>query len=263
MADRVLPGPLDEKACAREAVCIHTKKIFDSCRDKDCIEDLRVFPTLSSQPFLEGAFSIRPRSAEVLYINVHVEEVTFNRGNYAVDATYFYKIRGEACPGGQEVKGLAVFSKRVILFGGEGNARSFSSDGSGSRELTATVEAVHPLALGMKLVDANCFQPCQTDMIPELTPDILESIGEELVLTPGARAWYVTLGQFSITRLERDTQLVIPVYNYCFPEKECEGCGADEDPCTLFGRIRFPLEEFFPSDASCCRCEEYRDLSSS
>ena len=24
----------------REAVCIHTKKITDSCRDKDCIEDL-------------------------------------------------------------------------------------------------------------------------------------------------------------------------------------------------------------------------------
>ena len=27
----------------REAVCIHTGK-FDSCRDKDCIEDLRFYP---------------------------------------------------------------------------------------------------------------------------------------------------------------------------------------------------------------------------
>jgi hypothetical protein len=35
MADRVLPGPVDSAACIREAVCVHTKKIFDSCRDKD------------------------------------------------------------------------------------------------------------------------------------------------------------------------------------------------------------------------------------
>lgn len=35
MADKVLPGPVDEAACIKEAVCIHTRKIFDSCKDKD------------------------------------------------------------------------------------------------------------------------------------------------------------------------------------------------------------------------------------
>ena len=35
MADRVLPGPVDSTACIRETVCVHTKKIYDSCRDKD------------------------------------------------------------------------------------------------------------------------------------------------------------------------------------------------------------------------------------
>ena len=35
MADRVLPGPVDGTACIREAVCVHTKKIYDSCREKD------------------------------------------------------------------------------------------------------------------------------------------------------------------------------------------------------------------------------------
>jgi len=33
MADRVMPGPVDDAACIREAVCIHTRKIFDSCRE--------------------------------------------------------------------------------------------------------------------------------------------------------------------------------------------------------------------------------------
>ena len=49
MADRVVPGPVEDQACIREAVCINTRKIFDSCRDKDCVDDLRVYPTLSSQ----------------------------------------------------------------------------------------------------------------------------------------------------------------------------------------------------------------------
>ena len=44
MADRVTPGPLDGSESVREAVCVHTRKIFDSCRDKDCMEALRLFP---------------------------------------------------------------------------------------------------------------------------------------------------------------------------------------------------------------------------
>lgn len=35
MADRVVPGPVESSASIREAVCITTKKIYDSCRDKD------------------------------------------------------------------------------------------------------------------------------------------------------------------------------------------------------------------------------------
>ena len=35
MPEKVMPGPVQDTACIREAVCIHTKKIFDSCRDKD------------------------------------------------------------------------------------------------------------------------------------------------------------------------------------------------------------------------------------
>ena len=87
---------------------------------------------------------------------------------------------------------------------------------------------------------------------------ILAAFGEELVLTDTNRLWYATLGQFSLIRLERDTQLVIPVYNYCFPENECVG-STDDDPCALFGRIRFPVEEFYPPDSLECE-NSYRNL---
>ena len=39
----------------RQTMSIHTRKITDSCRDKDCIEDLRVYLTTGSQALLDTA----------------------------------------------------------------------------------------------------------------------------------------------------------------------------------------------------------------
>lgn len=57
----------------QEALAIHTRKITDSCRDKDCIEDLRVHLTKSSQCILDSASSVRVRCAELLYAYIDVE----------------------------------------------------------------------------------------------------------------------------------------------------------------------------------------------
>ena len=114
---RIMFKPAENAAVIREAVSIHTRKIFDSCRDKDCVDDLRVFPTLSSQAYIDNALSLRPRSAELLYIAVSVEPISFNRGYYTVDCTHFYRVTGETFPGGQTCTGLCVFDKRVMLFG--------------------------------------------------------------------------------------------------------------------------------------------------
>ncbi len=35
MPERVMPGPVEDMRSVREAVCIHTKKIYDSCREED------------------------------------------------------------------------------------------------------------------------------------------------------------------------------------------------------------------------------------
>ena len=39
MPEKVMPGPVEGTGGIREAVCVHTRKIYDSCRDKDCIMD--------------------------------------------------------------------------------------------------------------------------------------------------------------------------------------------------------------------------------
>lgn len=60
----------------RQAMSIHTRKITDSCRDKDCIEDLRVYLTNGSQGLLDSAASARVRCAELLYTDIDVETHT-------------------------------------------------------------------------------------------------------------------------------------------------------------------------------------------
>lgn len=262
MPPSVIPDPVENDVSVREAVCVHTEKIYDSCKDRDCLEDLRVYPTIASRPIIESAVSVRARSAELIYAYPVVEPVTFNRGYYTVDIRFFYNVRGDAYTPSNcimPVNGLAVFSKRVILFGSEGNAKKFTSDISlgnidasslGFTNLPiAVVEAVDPIVLGMKLIDlcpSCCPAPAELDIfeVPEFVNDVC---GENISVEASQRRWYVTLGQFSIVRLERDTQLLIPAYDYCMPDRECGG-GDDGDPCSQFSRVNFPVDEFFPPD---------------
>lgn len=57
----------------RQAFSIHTRKITDSCRDKDCIEDLRVYLTKGSQGILDTASNAKVRCADLLYTFIDVE----------------------------------------------------------------------------------------------------------------------------------------------------------------------------------------------
>lgn len=268
MPDRVLPGPVQDTDCIKEAVCIHTQKIFDSCKDKDCIEDLRFYPTADSQSYIENAVSVRAKSAELLYVATDVEEINFNRGFYTIDLRYYYKITGEAYAmvnRGCEITGLAVFDKRVILFGSEGNAKIFTSNtviGSLDEQClqrtnlpTCVVEAVDPIILHMKVVDVN-DQGLDFE-VSDIPNCIRSTFSSDLMMGGDSRRIYVTLGQFSIVRLERDSQLLMPAYDYCLPEKECVG-SSEDDPCSLFSKISFPVDEFFPPDTLECS-DTYRD----
>ena len=57
----------------QDSLSIHTRKITDSCRDKDCIEDLRVYLTKGSQTILDGAAGAKVRCADLLYTYIDVE----------------------------------------------------------------------------------------------------------------------------------------------------------------------------------------------
>lgn len=262
---RCNPGDL------RQAMSIHTRKITDSCRDKDCIEDLYVYLTAGSQRLLESSVSTRVRCAELLNTYIDVEPVAFDRNHYCIDVTFYYRIIADAVVGNNRpatLYGLSVFSKRAVLCGEDScthiyrsDTKMYAPDGftrSFSNRPTAVVEVLDPMVLSSKVKDI-CECPC-ADTAVQLPEGVRNSFDEELILRPERRRLFVTLGQFSIVRLERDAQLVVPVMDYSIPTKECcDNPGCAEDPCEMFSRIPFPASQFAPrgcdNKGSCCGCQ--------
>ena len=178
---------------------------------------------------INRALSVKGGSAKLLYVYVDVEPVSFNRGFYTVDMRFFYAVTLQAylsCPAHVTVEGLCVFDKRVILFGSEGNAKIFSSElrtGEPDIQLAkrtnvpiAVVEAVDPIVLDARLMDCCGKRDCDCDLC-EVPSFVNCCFDGELSSGDDSRRIYVTLGQFSIVRLERDTQLLVPVSDYCMP----------------------------------------------
>ena len=266
MSDTTQAGTACDLRGIREAVCVHTDKISDSCLAKDCIEDLQVYLTVPSQQALDCAVSAKARYVELLHVGVHVETVPYSTGYYTVDLTFYYRVIADASAAGGRpttVTGLAIFSKRLVMFGGETSARSFSSRSGVSclckqaiqagNVPEAIVEVVDPMILGSRVQEVcncNCCPP-SPPVIPEA---ILGCFEEQLVLDGESKRLLVTIGQFSIARLERSTQLLIPTFDYCIPSKTCKNVGSSntESPCEVFGQIEFPMDAFFPSKADSC-----------
>lgn len=241
-----------------DSVCIQTDQIYDSCREKDCLEDLSVIFNRSDQDLINRAINVKCRSAQVLWVYADVEAVPFNKGFYSVDIKYFFRVVFDVFTGVStptQATGLAMFDKKVILFGSEGNAKIFSSKYKPHAVDTqlvqksnlpkAVVETVDPICLGAKLVEPQeccCGIGEELGSIPEF---ICGCFDDELVSPRGNKNVLVSLGLFTIVKLERETQLLMPAYDFCIPQKECISA-TDHNPCDLFERIAFPFDEFYP-----------------
>ncbi len=246
-------------------MCIHTNQITDVCLDKDCIEELRVYLTEDAQALLDRSAGARARSVELLTAALEVEELGFQRGYYSVDLTFYYRVRGDASAGGVrtgELDGLAVFSKRVVLFGGENSTKIFSSAQtalpvSAYQQLPeAIAEVIDPMVLSTRVLEGGGTQPQEIVEIPE---QIQELFPQALVTDGEGRRLLISIGQFSTVRLERDAQLSLSGSRYCIPQKSCcDGEDCQEDPCDVFSRIEFPYGTFYPGSGE-CECAEARE----
>ena len=249
----------------QQAMSIHTRKITDSCRDKDCIEDLRVYLTQGSQNILDTCASARVRCAELLYTYIDVEPVAFDRNHYCIDVTFYYRILADATVGAGRpaaLYGLAVFTKRAVLCGEDSRAHIYRSDTRlcgadgvtrySANRPTAVVEVLDPMVLSSKVREV-CNEKCKDELALQIPNAIRDLFDDTLVISGERRRLFVTLGQFSIVRLERDAQLIVPVLDYAIPTKECcDTPGCTEDPCEMFSRIPFPATQFASTGCDGC-----------
>ncbi len=242
----------------RGTVCIDTKRVLDSCRDRDCYENMRVYLNTFGDEVLASATNIRARSAKVLWAYVGVDEVPFNCGFYRVTVRYYVSLELEACLGigrTQSFCGISVLEKSVVLFGGEGDVTTFTSEGNGdfcsppnydnmgTSDPVAIVETVEPIILATKLVDDCCCRP-KNDCIAELPDAIVQYLGGTVDYNYNGPRLYVSIGIFSIVRLVRDAQLLVQAEDYSVPEKECHSLDNAENPCATFEHLPFPSARF-------------------
>ncbi len=242
----------------KEAVCVDAGRVYDSCSDKDCLEDLRLFFTEREQMVIDHAVSIRAKKAEVLSTYIDVEALPFNRGYYSCDITFFFGVTLEVYSGHGtgccNVHGVAIFQKKVILFGSEGNVKVFCSefcpDGHDAQEMPSRnmprccVQVAEPVVLSARLVercDCNYKCDCACSCIPAC---VCEQYGGNFVDTNCEKLVLVSLGIFTIVQLIRNVQMLMPIYDFCMPAKEC--CVSSENPCDVFKKMCFPVDEFFP-----------------
>lgn len=251
-----------------EAVCIDTKRIYDSCVSKDCLEDLRVTFFSKSQRLIDEAVSIRCRECEVASVSVDVEEVPFNRGYYSVDITFYFRLEFDTysapCTTPEVAIGYAKFTKKCILFGSDGRVKVFTSrpaceatdcpEAPQYSNPSCKVQTVDPVILSCDVIDlCDCCVPLCSSF-----PQSILNKSQDTVPSSGAsKAVLVTLGLFTIVQMERDVQILVPAYDYCIPERECECC--TQNPCDTFDGIAFPVDEFFPPERESqppCSCEK-------
>lgn len=249
---------------SRDTVCIETNRVLDSCRDRDCFENVRVYLSDFCNEVLERTGAIRAKSAEIIWTYIGIDPIPFNRGFYSVVIRFYVKIIFEACVAAgrsQELEGIAVLEKRVILYGGESNVNIFKSSGicdgfcappkpnCGERNVpTAVIEVVDPVILGTKIVEkaseCHCCCCCCESDLPEA---VLHSLETPLIFEDGdyngKKYLTVSIGIFSVVRIVRPAQYLIQATEYCIPEKECRPVEED-DPCKVFRTMPFPIGEF-------------------
>ncbi|MBO5089539.1 MAG: hypothetical protein J6C27_01315 [Clostridia bacterium] len=230
-----------------------------------------------TQTLINNALSVRLRSAEVLNVFIDVEPVNFNKGYYSCDLTFFFLLSFDlytspsACP--QVINGIATFNKKVILYGSCGSVKTFSNvvgeecrnhntnTFSGSNTPKCVVSAVDPVPLSARIGTVrDCYEA--SCCIPDC---VCEALGGHVVtdIPRGTPTIYATIGLFTVVQLIRNVQMLIPVYDFCVPQKSCDHSTAE--PCDTFSRIQFPLDDFFPprpdsvDNGSDCGCAALTD----
>ncbi len=207
----------------KEAMCIEAMRVFDSCSSQDCLEDLAFTFSQADQTVINAAAYIKSTCIDVTDVSFAISPVAFNHGFYAVDVTYTFRAQN------------LIIHKKVILFGSDGGTQRFSTCEPNQIVTTSPTS-------GCSCCCCTAAMPCAS--VSVAAPMCLDA---KLVAEPAPseeKNVLITIGLFAIIQLSRPVPIMVPVYDYCVPGKECST--NSDSPCEMFEKIAFPTVEFFP-----------------
>jgi hypothetical protein len=237
--------------------CIIALKIYDSCRQQDCLTEKQIGPARSAEHVCigddhihEGDIIDPPDNAASVTIDfLKVKKIIivdkkpnpFKNGFWDIDLKYVFEYRLTFREADGTVIGCiranSIFNKRLTLFGSVGSDLAFSTD------------LFKPF--GDNTIDSEPFIMTEAKAVAlnaELNHGRHNHRGtsekDHYDQPKPANEVLVTIGLFSIIKLFRIVNLTVESKGFCVPE-ECEEI-SPQNPCEFFEKLDFPLDIFAP-----------------
>lgn len=233
--------------------CIIALKVYDSCRQQDCLSGNELGPSraavtcvLGNQTITEGEIISPPdNSASVTVDNLKVKKVIvigkeanpFKNGFWDITLKYVFVYNLTFREADGQIIGCvsanSIFTKKVTLFGSIGTDIVISTDLFKGENDSFTMDSdpfilaeAKAVALAAELKYVNCCC-CNSDTNSSEPNEVL-----------------VTIGLFTIIKLFRIVNLNVQSRGFCVPE-ECEEISS-LNPCEFFESLDFPMDIFSP-----------------
>ncbi len=234
--------------------CIIAFKVYDSCRQQDCLTANEIGPAraakntvIGNETIQEGEIIDPPSNAAAVTIdNLRVKKVIivdkspnpFKNGFWDVDLKYVFQYRltfreADGTPINSPVCANSIFNKKVTLFGSVGSDLVIATDLFKCHTNDSTTLRAEPFIF----VEAKAVA-----LAAELKLQRRISPIEDL--PPEPNRVNVTIGLFTIIKLYRLVNLNVQSKGFCIP-KECEDI-SPLNPCDFFESLDFPMDVFAP-----------------
>ena len=249
--DHECTDDMDQRRLKEE--CIIAFKVYDSCRQQDCLAGAEIGPAraaeytrIGDECINEGDVIDPPSNAAAVTIDrlrvkkiiiVEKEPNPFRNGFWDIDVKYVFAYRltfrsADGCVIGC-VHAESIFNKKLTMFGSVGSDLSIGSDLFSAFGNFGTLDAEPFVVVEAKAVA----------LAAELKYQRRRSVGGE-DFAPEPNQVLVTIGLFSIVKLFRIVDLTVESRGFCIPE-ECSDA-PNMNPCDFFDRLDFPMDIFAP-----------------
>jgi len=232
--------------------CIIALKVYDSCRNQDCLTHEDIGPARAAEcarvgdrQFQEGDVIDPPDNAAAVTIDrlrvkkiiiVEKEPNPFKHGFWDIDLKYVFEYRlifreADGCVIGT-VRANSIFNKRLTLFGSAGEDLVVATDLFSDNNDCATFDAEPFVMTEAKAVALMAKIHSRRHRADEAHHHC------------EAKEVHVTIGLFTIIKLFRLVSLTVESNGFCIPP-ECEEV-SPPNPCEFFERLDFPMDIFTP-----------------